>query len=209
MARGLLTEIIAPGRATNRSGLVSSAMNLDSYSLYTRAGFVPREMYQDMYVPAEKPCPPQPEGGERVRPATGEDVAAMVALEEDVSGIRRAKDYEFFLSNEGGVWRVFVIEGAGGTGIEGFLCSIDHPGSNMLGPGVMRREEDALALIQAQLAAMPERQPVFLVPVRAARLVAGLYGWGARNCEMHVAQVLGEAQDFRGVTMPTFMPETG
>src|SRR5260221_5723156 len=31
--------------------LVSSAMNLDSFSLYTRAGFVPRMAYQDMYIP--------------------------------------------------------------------------------------------------------------------------------------------------------------
>src|SRR5580765_5925713 len=32
--------------------LVSSAINLDSFSLYNRAGFVPRCAYQDMYLPA-------------------------------------------------------------------------------------------------------------------------------------------------------------
>src|SRR5579863_4708737 len=31
--------------------LVSSAMNLDSFSLYTRGGFVPRAVFQDMLIP--------------------------------------------------------------------------------------------------------------------------------------------------------------
>ena len=209
VARELLGEII------RRAGdlpvrLVSSCMNLDSYSLYTRAGFSPREIYQDMFLPSDRACPEAPAGAERVREARPGDIPAMVALEEEVSGIRRGRDYEFFLRNEQQLWRVFVIEGEGGRGeLDGFLCSIDHPGSNMLGPGVMRDEGDALALIHAQLRAMPGRQPVFLVPARADFLVASLYGWGARNCEMHVAQVRGPAQEFRGVTMPTFMPETG
>lgn len=210
VARELLNEIVRrAGELPVR--LVSSTMNLDSYSLYTRAGFSPRELYQDMFVPAGQPRPPAPPCAERVRVATIEDVPAMVALEEEISGIRRVMDYEFFIKNVQGVWRVLVLDGDE-RGLDGFLCSIDHPGSNMLGPGVMRSDDDeavALALIHAQLDAMPERQPVFLVPARAEKLIAGLYDWGARNCELHVAQVRGEATDFRGITMPTFMPETG
>ncbi len=206
VGRELLDEIVrrAEGKPVR---LVSSAMNLDSFSLYTRAGFVPQEIYQDMYLPVEKGRPEAPAGAGAVRAATPEDADALVALEEGVSGIRRTKDYRFFLENRQGVWRVFVIEGD--DGLEGFLVSIDHPGSCMLGPGVMRSEEAALALIHAQLTAMPERQPVFLVPGRAEKLVAALYAWGARNCEIHVAQVRGETKPFGGITMPTFMPETG
>ena len=48
-----------------------------------------------------------------------------------------------------------------------------------------------------------------LVPVGEAELVRTLYGWGARNCEMHLCMVHGECPPLRGVTMPTFMPETG
>jgi len=32
---------------------------------------------------------------------------------------------------------------------------------------------------------------------------------GARNCELHFAQVLGDAQPIAGVVMPTFLPESG
>lgn len=205
VARELLAEIIR--RAGDKPvRLVSSTMNLDSFSLYTRAGFVPRAIFQDMVLPAEKPRP-EPVEGESVREATVDDISAMVALEEKVSGIRRESDYRFFLSRPDQGWRVFVSEAEGE--LSGFLVSIDHPGSNMLGPGTMETERAAAALIQAKLAAMPEKQPIFLVPATAAELVKTLYDWGARNCEMHVAQVRGEAQEFAGVVMPTFMPETG
>jgi hypothetical protein len=48
-----------------------------------------------------------------------------------------------------------------------------------------------------------------LVPVDRDELVRELYGWGARNCELHVHQIRGEHQPFLGVNFPTFMPETG
>ncbi|MBT5829823.1 MAG: N-acetyltransferase, partial [Candidatus Latescibacteria bacterium] len=52
------------------------------------------------------------------------------------------------------------------------------------------------------------RSPVFLVPVDSP-VVRALYAWGARNCEVHFAQIRGSFQAFNGVVMPTFMPETG
>jgi len=39
----------------------------------------------------------------------------------------------------------------GRGGVLGFLCSVAHPASNMLGPGVMRNEADAAALILREL----------------------------------------------------------
>jgi len=51
--------------------------------------------------------------------------------------------------------------------------------------------------------------PVFLVPAQAAGLVETLCRWGARNCELHLAQVRGDYRTPTGLVMPTFMPETG
>ena len=197
-------------RADKPMRLVSSAMNLDSFSLYTRAGFVPRAAFQDMYLPV----PPDgvaafaPTAG-RVRPATLADVEAMVELEMDVAHISRAKDFRYFIENQLGIWHVSVLEHSGGGGIDGFLASVNHPGSNMLGPGVARTQADATALICAELNHHRGRRPVFLVPVECHDLVRQLYSWGARNCEIHFAQVRGRFDGFDGVVMPTFMPETG
>jgi GH24 family phage-related lysozyme (muramidase) len=130
----------------------------------------------------------------------------MRDLELEISGISRVKDYEYFLANEEGFWHVSVYERDGG--LEGWLVSCGHPGFNMVGPGLARTEEQAAALLRAELNVNAGRTPVFLLPVSAASLVRLAYSWGARNCEMHFAQALGEAQPFRGVTMPTFLPET-
>jgi GNAT superfamily N-acetyltransferase len=189
--------------------LVSSAINLDSFSLYNRAGFVPQAAFQDMFIksPADN-LSAGVSGADRVREATVDDIPAMVALEEELVGIRREKDYRFFIENAMGIWRTLVIEGDRG-GIDGFLGSVSHPGSNLLGPGVMRDESAAAALIAAQLDHRKGSSPVFLVPVQAAGLVQTLYRWGARNCELHFAQIRGDYRPPTGIVMPTFMPETG
>jgi GNAT superfamily N-acetyltransferase len=186
--------------------LVSSAMNLDSFSLYTRAGFVPRAVFQDILfpVPAQGLGPIDP----RVREAQTEDVARMAALEEQVSGIRRPKDFAYFIENRRGIWHVSVLDDGHG-GIEGFLCSVNHPASNMLGPGVMKTEQAATALIRAELDRYRGKSLVFLVTSDQLDLVRQVYSWGGRNCEIHFAQVRGSFEPFRGIVMPTFMPETG
>lgn len=203
VARQLLDRIIelAGGKPLR---LVSSALNLDSFSLYNRAGFRPFEIYQDMVLPSGSPLPAIAPG---VRPATLQDLPALLSLEEEISGIRREKDWRHFLQNEAGHWRGLVSERAGT--IEGFLFSINHPGSCMLGPGVMRHEEDAASLIAGQLTHRVPQTPVFLVPSRAVGLTRTLSDWGARNCEIHFGQVLGSAKAPSGIVMPTFMPETG
>src|SRR5690606_10302886 len=62
--------------------LTQSALNLDSFSLYNRAGFVPRLAYQDMYLPVPaNGLPFSTEGDAFVRSATLEDVPAIAALE--------------------------------------------------------------------------------------------------------------------------------
>lgn len=209
IAGALLQRIIGIAEDLGRPvRLVSSAMNLDSYSLYTRAGFVPRRLYQDLClaVPAAGLSVDVP-GRARVRVAVPGDVAAMGDLEMAVSHVCRPGDYRHFIGNPMGLWHVSVVEGSGG-GLEGFLVSCAHPGCTMLGPGVMRDEAAAAALIAAELDHLRGRTPVFLLPAEYQGLVRRAYDWGARNCEMHVAQVRGACVGFDGITMPTFMPET-
>lgn len=210
VARRMLGEVISRAEREGKPvRLVSSAMNLDSFSLYTRVGFVPRTAYQDMRlsVPASGLSTAL---NPHVRPATPEDIPAMVALEREVSGIEREKDYRYFLQNEAGIWHASILPAEDGSGeLEGFLVSVADPGSNLLGPGIARTDAAATDLIRAELDHHRGRSPVFLVPADRPELVAAMYALGARNCEIHFAQVRGEWQAPRGVVMPTFMPETG
>jgi GNAT superfamily N-acetyltransferase len=210
VARQLLERVIEfADQAGKPLRLVSSVMSLDSLSLYTRAGFVPSRVYQDLIVSVpeggfDEPVP----GDQQARKATPDDVDAMVALELEVSGISRAKDYRYFIENAQGFWHASVIEDARG-GLDGYLASIGHPLFNEIGPGVSRSEEAAAALLIDHLNHYPGSTPLVLVPTECPALVRLLYRLGGRNCEVHAAQARGEAQAFRGVTFPTFMPETG
>ena len=147
-------------------------------------------------------------GAERVRPATVADLPRMVELEMQISHIRREKDYRHFIQNPEGIWHVSVWANADGS-IDGFLASVAHPGSNMLGPGVAKTEDVAAALVLGELNQNRGRSPVFLVPVDRPGLVRRMYDWGAKNVEIHFCQVRGHFEPFAGVVMPTFMPETG
>lgn len=214
VAKALLGEIIHRADAAGLPlRLVSSAMNLDSFSLYSRAGFVPVRVYQDLVLAVpESGLDPRsrPERASRVREAEHADLQAIEDLELEISGLRRSKDHRFFLENRQEIWSTMVIDSETGSGIGGFLTSVAHPGSRLLGPGIARDEETALALIWTQL----DRHhrgftPVWLVPADASGVVQACYAWGARNGELHLAQVRGTGPAHQALVFPTFMPETG
>jgi len=210
VARAMMEEALGRAdRAARPVRLVSSLLNLDSFSLYTRAGFVPRQTYQDMFlrVPDEGlPVPVHPDF--QVRDAQLADVPAIATLARRIAGISREKDYRYFIENLAGYWHASVAESADG-GLLGFAASIAHPGSTMIGPGFAVDQTVAASLLLTELDFRRGCTPVFLLPVDAADLVQQAYLWGGRNCEMHVAQVHGKWQPIQGIVLPTFMPETG
>ena len=210
IASSLLSWIIAYAEEKNLPvRLVSSAHNLDSFSLYTKKGFVPFLSFQDLYleVPEDGLNLDLPQN-DCLREAEPGDVTEMVELERELVGIDRAKDFSHFIENADGIWKTVTYRDEDGK-LLGFLSSVNHPGSRMIGPGVARSEEITTALLAAQLDFFRGLCPVFLLPVDAAHAVQTAYSWGARNCEIHFAQSLGKPQPVKGVIMPTFMPETG
>ncbi|WP_395733490.1 GNAT family N-acetyltransferase [Prosthecobacter sp.] len=189
--------------------LVSSLLNLDSFSLYTRLGFVPGAMYQDLLitVPETGLAATAPAGTERVRDAVLADAPRIADFEHAQQGIRREKDFAFFIRNEVGAWRVLVSEAADGS-VNGFLAMSVHPSFTMIGPGVASDEVSALALLWRALDSLRGQTLVFLAPCAASELVRTAYSWGARNVELHVAQSTALVAGAKGIVFPTFMPET-
>lgn len=189
--------------------LVGSAINMDSFSLYNKAGFVPVQAYHDMVIQV-------PGGGiggsaagmEMVRAARVEDARAMGELEFEVSGIKRLQDYLYTIENRRGLFQVKVIGNAGG-GLDGFMISVKHPALNMIGPGVARTQEASVALIRASLERYKGESVLSVIPMDCSMLVRQMYDWNARNVETHLFQVRGEFKPFTGVSLPSFLPETG
>jgi len=132
----------------------------------------------------------------------------MRQLEIDLVGIDREKDFRYFLDNDLGCWHTVVYANKNGN-LQGFLTSIKHQASNMLGPGLAKTQPQTAALIHAQLNHHRGGKPVWLVPCECNELVQTLYAWGAKNCELHMTSSLGQWTTPTGIIMPTFMPETG
>jgi GNAT superfamily N-acetyltransferase len=206
VGRALMEEIIrvADGKPLR---LVSSAMNLDSFSLYTRLGFVPQLMLQSMTL--KVPDVGFASTGTRIRVASMADVAAIADFEFRLNGIRKEKDYRFFVENKSGCWKLAIIEKADGN-IAGFLAASALPTDNLIGQGVAEDEATMLELVRAMMDQHFRGQTVaFILPSRCSLLVQQAYAWGARNRETNLLSVLGDAPPMRGVTLPTFLPESG
>ncbi len=189
--------------------LVGSAINMNSFSLYNRSGFVPRVSYNDMVitVPGKNLNIHAPHE-DKVRNARITDVAKMGELEMEISGIRREIDYRYAIENHRKVLHAAVYENAQNE-IDGFMISVKHPALNMLGPCVARTEEVAVALISRELERFKGTWVLFLIPMEKRKMVEQAYKWGAVNVETHLKQVWGEFQPFKGINMPSFLPETG
>lgn len=209
IARAMMEAAIArAAEAGKPARLISSLLNLESFSLYSRLGFVPHTFYQDVSldVPEGGMTVPAPPGAGRVRLARSDEAARLADFEFQQQGIRRLPDYEFFLRNEVGSWQILVLDDAGG--LEGFLVCSHDPSLNILGPGVARDEPAATALLWRALQAQPGRNLVFLLPCASAGLVRTAYAWGGRNVELHAAQILGPIPQARGVVFATYLPES-
>lgn len=210
VAKALLAEIVTEARFQGLpTRLVSSAFNLDSFSLYTRQGFAPYQFFQDMVIEVPyngvtiNPLP-----GVNVRTGTLEDVERIDSLERSVWQTSRIKDWQYFAENSQRIWSLTIAENDGGT-LMGALASVNHPGAELIGPGITANEDVAKLMIQQELNQHRGNKPIVIVPSDKAKLVSSMYEMGARNCELHVAQCLGEAPKINGVVMPTFLPETG
>ena len=190
--------------------LVSSAINMDSFSLYNRAGFIPRVTYHDMVinVPENGIGNISVEGENQVREAVIGDTDQMGELEMEVSGIKREIDYRYAIENPRGVLHAIVYENDQRT-IDGFMISVKHPALNMLGPCVARNEETAIALIKKEIERFNGTWVLFSIPMDKRKMVEQMYAWKAINVETHLKEVWGDFPGFNGISMPSFLPETG
>ena len=143
-----------------------------------------------------------------IREATLKDVSAMGDLEMQVSGIRREIDYIYAIENPRGVLHAIVYENDQNV-IEGFMISVKHAALNMLGPCVAKDEDIAIALIKKEIGRFKNTWVLFSIPMEKRKMVEQMYAWNAINVETHLKEVWGDFYGFKGVSMPSFLPETG
>lgn len=209
IGKALVESIINFTKENNYKSLrlTGSALNMESFSLYNRCGFVPRQIYNTLLIPVKEDYKPLEKLEGSVRKATLQDIDALANLENEVSGISRKGDYTFAIENTFEIFEMLVYESS--EGIEGFMMSIKHPASQIIGPGAARDEHVLDSLISVSLNRFKDTSVMTLLPMEQHSLIRKMYDLGGRNIETHLYQVWGEFQGFKGLSIPGFMPETG
>ena len=117
-------------------------------------------------------------------------------------------DFEYCIENRLGCFTTDILEDQDNA-IQGFAIALKNSALNMIGPLLARTEEDAIKLITRALDDFKGQTPLILIPMEKRLLVRKLYDWGARNVETHLCQIRGTFQPFQGISLPSFLPETG
>lgn len=210
IARQMVSAAIQRADEANKPlRLVSSLMTLSSFSLYTKLGFVPQQIFQDLLftIPEDGLTVAEPAQTRSVREATTTDVSRLADYEFELTGIRREKDFQFFLYPKVGAWKVWIKEDSAGK-IEGFLVVSLNETVPIMGPGAVNDTQSALALLFVAMNDLKGKTYVLLAPADAPELIQHLYAWGGKNIELHVSQYRGSGEFKKRIVFPTFLPES-
>jgi hypothetical protein len=144
---------------------------------------------------------------DKVRIAAFEDVPKMNDLEMEISAIKQQNDYRYAIENPREVVQATMYEN-NQQRIHGFMIAAKHCDNNFLGPSVARTEEMTFASICRESERFRSVSPLFFIPMLKSLMVERLYEWSAFNVETNLKEVWGEFQDYRGVSVPSYLPKT-
>ncbi|MCH2205813.1 MAG: GNAT family N-acetyltransferase [Lentisphaerales bacterium] len=209
LAKLLLNEIILKAQIAGLPiHLISSAQNIDSFSLYNKAGFIPVSIYQDMIISVPEDLFLIPESALlNVHKATESDIKEIVKLEYFLNGKDHSKDLQHIINSSSENWNCHIFKSNGK--ITGFLCSVNHPSSQIIGLGASKTSAEMDILIKSHLQYFKNLNVLVLVPSQDAFLKESLLKLKAKNIELHLTQVYSTKAlpNVRGVILPTFLPE--
>ena len=164
------------------------------------AGIFPTQAFQDMYIEvAAEGFHPEISNEFEIMNARLDDVAEMVSLEKRLCGIERTEDFEYFIENKRGIWNTVVCRYTRGS-LLGFLGSVDHPASRMIGPGVAESEQVTMELLATLLNRFHGKCPVFLLPRNRQKAVNRLRAPGVPEQKSIFPSVAGKINRLRGLS---------
>lgn len=180
--------------------LVQAAFNKESFSLYSRTGFVAVETMLRLERP---PAPVTPEGDEpHVRQVTVEEAPAVAGLDRRLLGVERERDLPTFF----GMGSVYVYDG--GAGAQGYLATIPTPGAIFLGPAVAQSEGQLGALLRAALRDAGSSPAGLHLPARFASAIDDCYRLGFRLFCLETFMVRGEWRMDQAFYLRSIFPES-
>jgi len=197
--RAIMERLLEETRECSSVRLIQDAFNNVSFSLYSKLGFVPREVVARFV--AESPRPKAPESSLVVRDMTTADLDSVAALDERKTGMRRRPDFALLLS----LGSQLVCERDGC--LTGFLCRVPADGECMLGPGAAETIDDLRALLCAAVRVPGPARVRFWVTARQDELVRYAFDAGFLISSLSTYMVKGEWQPPPGPHFMAMFPE--
>jgi GNAT superfamily N-acetyltransferase len=180
--------------------LVQTAFNKESFSLYSRTGFVAVETMLRLDRPPVAVTPEEDEPS--VRPASAEELPAVADLDRRLLGVERERDLATFF----GMGNVYVYDHDGAT--RGYLATLPTPGPVFLGPAVAHTERQLTALVRSALRAVGSLPVTLHLPTRFASAIDECYRLGFRLFALETFMVRGEWRTASAFYLRSMFPET-
>ena len=137
--RAIMHRLLEESQRCSSVRLVQDAFNNVSFSLYSKLGFVPRDVVPNLV--AEDPRPQPVANGTEVRLMTVADLDEVAALDTRVTGLARRCDFELLLA-----FGSHLVCQRGGR-IVGYLCRLALEDVNHLGPAAAEEPDDLKSLL--------------------------------------------------------------
>jgi len=180
--------------------LTQAAFNKESFSLYSKTGFVAAEQLLRLERP---PAPVTPEEDEpHVRVVTAENAPLVADLDRRLTGAERERE----LATLFGMGRVYVY--GGDSDIQGYVATMPTPGPTLLGPAVAHSEAQLGALVRAALRDIGPRASGLHLPARFAPTIDECYRLGFRLFSLETFMVRGEWSPPQALYLHSLFPET-
>jgi hypothetical protein len=164
--------------------LSQAAFNKESFSLYSKTGFVAAEQLLRLDRPSAPETPEEDEP--HVRVVTAESGSVVVDLDRRLTGVERERELPTLF----GMGRVYFH--GGDTDTQGYLVAIPTPGPTLLGPAVAHSEAQLAALLRAALRDIGPRASALHLPARFAPIIDECFRLGFRLFCLETFMVRGE-----------------
>lgn len=197
--RAIMERLLEETRECSSVRLIQDAFNNVSFSLYSKLGFVPRDIVARFV--ADAPVPTPPSDSLAVREMIAVDLDSVAALDEQRTGMRRHPDFALLLS----LGSQSVCERNGR--LTGFLCRVPAADECMLGPGAAETLDDLWALVcEAVRLSGPARVRMW-VTASQHELLRRVFESGFAISSLSTYMVKGEWQPPPGPHFMAMFPE--
>lgn len=197
--RAIMYRLLEESRACSSVRLTQDAFNNVSFSLYSKLGFVPRDVV--LALAAQEPRPQAVANEGKVRLMTAADLDGVAVLDTRVTGLARRCDLDLLL----GFGPHLVCERA--NRIVGYLCRLSIGDVSYLGPAAAEEPDDLKSLLY-HAAQMPGRRAARIgLHASQPELVQYAMESGYAVVNLSTYMVRGDWQPPNGVCAIAHFPE--